>query len=70
MNTSNQVMAWGEEITPLEMENTKGGIGLTELAALMAGLYGIYELYTGASWEEAAAETWKAFKTILALFGL
>jgi hypothetical protein len=45
MNTSKKVMSWGEEITPLEMQETKGGMALTEIAAIAAGLCFIYEMF-------------------------
>jgi hypothetical protein len=52
MNTSNQVMAWGEEITPLELQITNGGAityaGFANAAAI-GGLHGMaYGAITGA----------------------
>ena len=52
MNTSNQVMAWGEEITPLEMQNTKGG-GIMEIIGAIGLIDYLVRLWNGESASEA-----------------
>jgi hypothetical protein len=52
MNTSNQVMAWGEEITPLEMQNTKGG-GIMEILIGIGLIDYLVRLWDGQSASEA-----------------
>jgi hypothetical protein len=57
MNTSNQVMAWGEEITPLEMQNTKGG-GILDILAGIGLIDFLYRLIqTGGDIGLAAEQT-------------
>jgi hypothetical protein len=55
MNTSNQVMAWGEEITPLEMQNTKGG-GVMDILIGIGLIDFLYRLGKNGGDPEAAAE--------------
>jgi len=45
-------MAWGEEITPLEMQNTKGG-GIMEIIGAIALIDYLVRLWNGESASEA-----------------
>jgi len=56
MNKSNQVMTWGEEITPLEMQNTKGG-GIMEIIGAIGLIDYLVRLWNGESASEALDAT-------------
>ena len=67
MNTSNQVMAWGEEITPLEMQNTKGG-GVMDILIGIGLIDFLYRLYRNEGNLDAAAKEAKEDITAMTEF--